>query len=153
MGKAVLNLPFSGSGWNSAMDMDGMGRTSCGYTTVSSASLISGNSSSIFKWTRAAKKTGLPLQTEGLPSLTHFRFDHPDEPMLTTLFTQDMLERGYLAYSQFKPSFAHRPEHVAAYMTAVEAAFAMIADAIHAGDGASRLNGPCARRGFYRLTS
>src|SRR5471032_233266 len=47
-------------------------------------------------WKRAAAKTGLALHTEGLPSLTHFGFDHPDELLLTTLFTQDMLERGYL---------------------------------------------------------
>src|SRR5713226_9112260 len=51
-------------------------------------------------WKCAAQKTGVPLHTEGLPSLTRFRFDHPDEPTLTTLFTQEMLERGYLAYSQ-----------------------------------------------------
>jgi glutamate-1-semialdehyde 2,1-aminomutase len=64
-----------------------------------------------------------------------------------------MLERGYLAYNQFKPSFAHQPSHVDAYMKAVDASFAMIADAIKAGDYASRLKGPAARRGFYRLTS
>ncbi len=104
-------------------------------------------------WKRAAANTGIALHTEGLPSLTHFGFEHPDEPLLTTLFTQDMLERGYLAYSQFKPSFAHQPAHVAEYMKAVESSFAMIADAIRAGDYASRLKGPCARRGFYRLTS
>jgi len=104
-------------------------------------------------WARAAEKTGLTLHTDGLPSLAHFRFDHPDEPTLTTLFTQEMLERGYLAYSQFKPSFAHQPAHVAAYMQAVEATFTMIAESARAGDYASRLKGPCARRGFYRLTS
>ncbi len=104
-------------------------------------------------WKRAAVMTGLALHTEGLPSLTHFGFEHADEPLLTTLFTQDMLERGYLAYSQFKPSFAHQPSHVADYMKAVESSFSMIADAIRAGDYAARLNGPCARRGFYRLTS
>jgi glutamate-1-semialdehyde 2,1-aminomutase len=104
-------------------------------------------------WRRAAATTGLALHTEGLPSLTHFRFEHADEPALTTLFTQDMLERGYLAYNQFKPSFAHQPSHVAAYMIAVEEAFTTIAEAIRAGDCASRLKGPCARRGFYRLTS
>jgi len=104
-------------------------------------------------WKRAAAKTGLALHTEGLPSLTHFGFDHPDELLLTTLFTKDMLERGYLAYNQFKPSFAHQPSHVAEYMKAVESSFATIADAIHAGDYPARLKGPCARRGFYRLTS
>src|SRR5216684_3281221 len=104
-------------------------------------------------WKSAAGKTGVRLHTEGLPSLTHFGFEHPDEPALMTLFTQDMLERGYLAYNQFKPSFAHQPAHVAAYMKAVEAAFTMIAEAVRAGDCASRLKGPCARHGFYRLTS
>jgi glutamate-1-semialdehyde 2,1-aminomutase len=104
-------------------------------------------------WKAAAAQAGLALHTEGLPSLTHFGFDHPDEPALTTLFTQDMLERGYLAYNQFKPSFAHQPSHVDAYMKAVQSSFAMIADAIKAGDYAARLKGPSARRGFYRLTS
>ncbi len=104
-------------------------------------------------WRRAAAAAGIALHTEGLPSLAHFGFDHPDEAALTTLFTQEMLERGYLAYSQFKPSFAHQPSHVAEYMSAVAAAFATIADAIRAGDCGARLKGPCARRGFYRLTS
>jgi glutamate-1-semialdehyde 2,1-aminomutase len=104
-------------------------------------------------WRSAAAKSGLKVHAEGVPSLAHFSFDHPDEPTLTTLFTQDMLDRGYLAFNQFKPSFAHQPAHVETYLTAVDESFAMIADAIRAGDAATRLNGPVVRRGFYRLTS
>jgi len=104
-------------------------------------------------WKKAADATGLKVHAEGLPSLAHFAFAYPDEPVLTTLFTQDMLDRGYLAYSQFKPSFAHQPSHIEAYLKAVELSFSMIADAVKAGDAAARLNGPVARRGFYRLTS
>jgi glutamate-1-semialdehyde 2,1-aminomutase len=104
-------------------------------------------------WKRAAAAAGIALHTDGLPSLAHFAFDHPEEPTLTTLFTQDMLERGYLAYNQFKPSFAHRPSHVDAYIDAAEASFHLIAEAIACGNAAGRLKGPCARRGFYRLTS
>ena len=103
-------------------------------------------------WKRAAERTGLALHTEGLPSLAHFEFDSSDEPILATLFTQDMLERGYLAYNQFKPSFAHQTAHVDAYMKAVDASFASIAEAVAAGAPRSRLKGPVARRGFYRLT-
>jgi len=102
-------------------------------------------------WKNAATKTGLPLHTDGLASLTHFRFDHPDEAFLTTLFTQEMLERGYLAFNQFKPSFAHQPSHVTDYMRAVEETFTTIADAVRARDYRKRVK--CARRGFYRLTS
>ncbi len=104
-------------------------------------------------WKKAASAAGVAIHTEGLPCLTHLGFVHPDELALMTLFTQDMLERGYLAFSQFKPSFAHQPAHVDAYMKAVASSFAMIADAVKAGDYASRLKGPAARRGFYRLTS
>jgi glutamate-1-semialdehyde 2,1-aminomutase len=104
-------------------------------------------------WKKAAAAAGVVIHTEGLPCLTHIGFVHPDELTLMTLFTQDMLERGYLAFSQFKPSFAHQPAHVDAYMKAVGSSFAMIAEAVKAGDYASRLKGPSARRGFYRLTS
>jgi glutamate-1-semialdehyde 2,1-aminomutase len=103
-------------------------------------------------WTRAAAKSGLNVRAEGLPSLAHFRFEHQDEEALTTLFTQEMLDRGYLAFNQFKPSFAHQPSHVAAYMSAVEETFAIIADAVAGGDCRQRLKSDCARRGFYRLT-
>ena len=104
-------------------------------------------------WTAAARKTGVAIDAGGLPSLAHLSFDHPDEATLMTLFTQTMLERGYLACHQFKPSFAHQDAHVDAYSRAVEASFAVIGDAIRAGDAAARLNGPVVRRGFYRLTS
>jgi glutamate-1-semialdehyde 2,1-aminomutase len=104
-------------------------------------------------WGKAADRAGLKLHAEGLPSLAHFTFDDPDELALTTLFTQEMLDRGYLAYSQFKPSFAHQPSHIEAYLEALASSFAIIADAVKAGDATARLNGPVARRGFYRLTS
>ena len=104
-------------------------------------------------WAKAADRAGLKLHVEGLPSLAHFTFDDPDELALTTLFTQEMLDRGYLAYSQFKPSFAHQPSHIEAYLEALASSFAIIADAVKAGDATARLNGPVARRGFYRLTS
>jgi glutamate-1-semialdehyde 2,1-aminomutase len=103
-------------------------------------------------WQSAASKAGLKLHTSGLPSLCHFTIEHEQELVLTTLFTQIMLEKGYLAYNQFKPSFAHTVEHVARYLAAVEQSFAILAEAADLGDPASRLKGPPAQRGFYRLT-
>jgi len=102
-------------------------------------------------WKKAASETGLRLHTSGLPSLCHFDFEHEEELVLTTLFTQTMLESGYLAYNQFKPSFAHTNEHVKNYITAVEAAFSILADGLVQGDLSARLKGPVAQRGFYRL--
>ena len=102
-------------------------------------------------WKKAASETGLRLHTSGLPSLCHFTFEHEDELVLTTLFTQIMLESGHLAYNQFKPSFAHTNEHVRNYITAVEAAFSILTDGLERGNLSERLKGPVAKRGFYRL--
>jgi glutamate-1-semialdehyde 2,1-aminomutase len=102
-------------------------------------------------WRKAAQAAGLKLHTSGLPSLCHFTFEHEHELALTTLFTQILLGRGYLAYNQFKPSLAHSVEHVERYLAYVDEAFAILAEAISRGDVLSRLKGPVAQRGFYRL--
>jgi hypothetical protein len=102
-------------------------------------------------WERIAIRTGLKLHTSGLPSLCHFSFEHEQELVLTTLFTQLMLDRGYLAYNQFKPSFAHTSEHVESYLATVEEVFDVLAKAITQKDLRARLRGPVAQRGFYRL--
>jgi glutamate-1-semialdehyde 2,1-aminomutase len=102
-------------------------------------------------WQAAAQETGLNLHTHGIATLNHFALEHAEELNLTTLFTQLMLERGYLAHNQFKPSFAHQPEHIEAYLQAVREVFAILAESLKSGDTASRLLGPPARRGFYRL--
>ena len=102
-------------------------------------------------WQRASEETGLKLHVSGLPSLNHFNFDHEQELILTTLFTQMMLEKGYLAYNQFKPSFAHREDHVRDYFLALKETFAVLAQSIEKGDARSRLKSAAARRGFYRL--
>ena len=103
-------------------------------------------------WRQAAGETGLKLHTSGLPSLNHFSLDYEDELALTTLFTQIMLEKRYLAWTQFKPSFAHQEYHVDEYLAAVTDTFAALAEAVAQGGVAGRLKGPPARRGFYRLT-
>lgn len=102
-------------------------------------------------WQRIATRAGIKIHTDGLPSLTHFSFDDESELILSTLFTQLMLEKGYLAFNQFKPSFAHQPAHVEAYLDAALESFTIISEAIQNGNAADLLKGPPARRGFYRL--
>jgi glutamate-1-semialdehyde aminotransferase len=103
-------------------------------------------------WKSLAGESSLAITTSGLPCLTHFTFKHPDELALTTLFTQLMLEKGYLAFNQFKPSFAHKEEHVQEYLTAVSEIFPIMAEAERNGSVRTLLKGSEARRGFYRLT-
>lgn len=103
-------------------------------------------------WRDEARRAGIPVHVDGLPSLNHFSIDHPDAPTLQTLFVQEMLDRGYLAFPQFKPSLAHTDAAVKNYLKATGDAFDVLASAISKGDASARLRGPVARRGFYRLT-
>lgn len=104
-------------------------------------------------WAQLAEKAGLPLEVHGLPSLCHFSLKEDPRLVLTTLFTQSMLERGFLAFHQFKPSFAHQEHHVRDYLKAVEEVFQLLVEARREGNAEARLRGPVARRGFYRLTA
>ncbi|MFB3901879.1 MAG: aminotransferase class III-fold pyridoxal phosphate-dependent enzyme [Acidobacteriota bacterium] len=97
-------------------------------------------------WGRAAAAAGLEIEVGGLPSLSHFSFRHPNSHVLRTLFTRLMLDRGFLAYSQFKPCFAHTDADVDRYVEAVAEALLLLAS------GELQPAETAAERGFYRLT-
>jgi glutamate-1-semialdehyde 2,1-aminomutase len=103
-------------------------------------------------WKSAADKNGLAVEISGIYPLGHFIFVHPEPLVLKTLFTQLMLEKGFLASTVFYASFAHKNEHVSAYLEAVNEAFAFIAEAVRGGDPARHLKGPVCHSGFKRLT-
>jgi glutamate-1-semialdehyde 2,1-aminomutase len=103
-------------------------------------------------WAELAETCGIPLQVRGLPSLAEFGFVHEEERALSTLFTELMLERGYLAFTQFKPSYAHTAEHVERYLHAVSDVFSQLRKAMDSGTSEDLLEGDVARKGFYRLT-
>ena len=103
-------------------------------------------------WADAARSAGLEIDVSGLASLPEFSIRGEQELELSTLFTQCMLQRGFLAFSQFKPSLAHEQHHVSSYLDAVAEVFRELREARERGDVRDRLNGPPARRGFYRLT-
>jgi len=104
-------------------------------------------------WKDSADRTGLILHISGLDSLAHFSVDHPDSLALTTLFIRLMLDRGFLAFHQFKPSFAHTDEHLNKYFCALDNVFKEMVEAIELGDVLARIDSLPARTGFYRLTS
>jgi glutamate-1-semialdehyde 2,1-aminomutase len=102
-------------------------------------------------WRRAAERAGLPLVVSGIPPLASFSFADADAPALTTLFIQELLSRGFLASDRFYPTVRHEEAHVAAYLEAVDAAFATIARAREHGNVHERLAGPVKHTGFARL--
>jgi len=103
-------------------------------------------------WRKAADHVGLKIHLDGLPSLAHFAFDHAEHMKLKTLFSQIMLDKGFLAGDQFKPSYAHQMDDLSEYLEAASDAFLTIAEAVAWGDVDRRLHGPPAQSGFFRLT-
>jgi glutamate-1-semialdehyde 2,1-aminomutase len=103
-------------------------------------------------WSATAAAAGLSVHVGWMPPLAYFSFDHPDGHALRTLFTQRMLERGFLAGAGFYATFAHTDQQIADYLAAVAEVFGELAAAVENSDVAQRLSGPVAHAGFYRLT-
>jgi len=103
-------------------------------------------------WRELGAKHALPVSVpDGFPCLAHFGFDHEEAVELRTLYTQLMLEHGFLAGPGVYPTLAHNDEIVACFGEAVDAVFGEIAKALADGAVRQRLNGPPAHEGFRRL--
>ncbi|HEV8537154.1 MAG TPA: aminotransferase class III-fold pyridoxal phosphate-dependent enzyme [Candidatus Limnocylindria bacterium] len=103
-------------------------------------------------WRKAADTAGLSIDVGGIAPLSHFSLPGKDGLALLTLFTQELLERGFLASGQFYASYAHQPHHIEAYLSAVGDVFMILSRAAAAGDVARLLRGPVKHSGFQRLT-
>lgn len=103
-------------------------------------------------WLKAAARAGLELKLGGIVPLSTFSIDHPQSAALTTLFTQEMLDRGYLAGFRFNSTFAHTPQIAERYLGDVNDVFPVLAEAMRQGDVTDRLRGPVKHSDFRRLT-
>jgi glutamate-1-semialdehyde 2,1-aminomutase len=103
-------------------------------------------------WRDAAEKSGMSISVTGIPPLAHFSFDYTEGLAMRTLFTQMMLEAGFLATGAFYAAYAHQESDVARYAGAASEAFALIAAAHEKNELEKLLKGPVAHAGFYRLS-
>ena len=103
-------------------------------------------------WQELASKHDLRIIISGIDPLLHFSFDYSNSLAIKTLFTQLMLEKGFLATNAFYASFAHKDEHLEGYFIAVDSAFFEIKQGIKKDKIESKLKGPVCHGGFKRLT-
>lgn len=103
-------------------------------------------------WRSLGQKNKLPVTVvDGTPCLAHFEFSHPLHRELNTLFTQLMLDRGFLAGTTIYPTFAHTLDIVDKYGKAVDEVFSEIAMCLEQGKVEERVRGQVAHAGFKRL--
>lgn len=107
-------------------------------------------------WRMAADRAGVQLEIGGIIPLSRFSFLGYDSELersaAGTLFTQLMLERGFLAGTSFYATYAHTDEHVQEYLDAAGDAFKVIEEATRRSVLAGQLRGGVAHSGFRRLT-
>ena len=103
-------------------------------------------------WKSYGEKYSLPVLIEDcFPCQAHFSFLHEMAEELRTLYTQLMLEKGFLAGIAVSPTLAHTHEIIAAYAQAIDDVFAQIAQIIADEKIIESLKGPVGHKGFRRL--
>jgi glutamate-1-semialdehyde 2,1-aminomutase len=103
-------------------------------------------------WQNAADGAGLKIELSGIAPLAHVSFKVEKPQAVRTLFTQMMLDRGYLAKDAFYAMYAHTDAQVDGFAAACGEVFELLAAAIKAGRVEDSLRGPVAHSGFQRLT-
>lgn len=103
-------------------------------------------------WKLAAQKYGLKIHVGGIYPLSHFTFEYENALVLKTLFTQLMIEKGYLATTAFYASYSHKEEDIEQYLNATDSAFKFLAKVINENTAEKFLEGPVCHSGFKRLT-
>lgn len=102
-------------------------------------------------WQSAANRYKISIDISGIYPLSHFEFKYKAPLVLKTLFTQVMLEKGFLANTAFYSSFAHTEKNVSEYLRSTDEAFCFIGKAICEGNPERCLKGPVCHAGFKRL--
>lgn len=102
-------------------------------------------------WIRLAEQHGLEIAVKGIPPLPSFAFRHGDDSRaMATLYTQCMLDEGFLASGAFYPCYAHQPVHVDSALESTDRAFGEIRSALSSGKLLERLRGELAHSGPAR---
>lgn len=103
------------------------------------------------RWKKLSEEHELNIDIIGIPPLATFKFNYGNYLELQTLFTQEMLKRGYLASKSVYVSYAHNDEIVEEYMENVDEVFGIIKKSLKKGKIKELLKCPIAHEGFKRL--
>jgi len=100
---------------------------------------------------QVADETGFNLEILGVNSVLILLLKGSDPLVIKTLFTQEMLKRGFLASNVIYVCAAHSKNIVDLYLKNVEDVFTLILEAEKDGITESLLEGPVCHSGFSRL--
>jgi len=103
-------------------------------------------------WIALAKKHGITIHVSGIPPLTHIAFESNDGLAIQTLYTQEMLDNGFLLGASVYSTYAYSDSIISKFQEQSDFAFRSIKDAIDSGNIRRFLKGAVIHAGFKRLT-
>lgn len=105
-------------------------------------------------WQESAKRYKLNITIgQGTEVMPEFNFNYGEQNQaIRTLYTQEMLKRGFFDMACVYVSYAHKPVHVKKYMKAVDAVFKFMVEIIETDKIKDRLQGPVAHNRFNRIS-
>ncbi|MFH1890130.1 MAG: aminotransferase class III-fold pyridoxal phosphate-dependent enzyme [Candidatus Kuenenbacteria bacterium] len=102
---------------------------------------------------KAALESKVGLSFEGLPPLFTFSFNFGQQNQaVSTLYTQEMLKRGFLTSTSMDISYAFKREHAQKFIAASQEVFSLIYVAVEKKQVNKYLKGLLAHQKFKRLT-
>jgi glutamate-1-semialdehyde aminotransferase len=100
-------------------------------------------------WKYLASKYKLNIHIGSIYPLSHLEFKE-NHLLYKTLFTQEMLKKGFLATDSYYACFAHNEKHIEAYLNACDEVFEFFSKIQHCPE--KYLEGPICQSGFKRLS-
>lgn len=102
---------------------------------------------------QAAEQADIHIDIQGRPPLFVFSFNFGElNQIVNTLYTQEMLHRGFITSRGVDLSYAFKLKHANKYLAANRQVFDIIAKAVKFNQVKKLLTGPVAHQGFKRLT-
>jgi glutamate-1-semialdehyde 2,1-aminomutase len=105
-----------------------------------------------YAWESAAKAAQIKIKVSGLEPLTHIDFIHEKASVLQTLYTQEMLKKGYLVGSSAYATYAYNNEILEQFKCDTEVVFGFLKTAIDSGHPEKFMLSDIKHSGFQRLS-
>ena len=103
-------------------------------------------------WMKAADESGVRIKISGLEPLTHIEFLHDHPAIIQTIYTQEMLKRGYLLSGSIYTTFAYDNEIINKFIDETASVFQYIRESIDSSKPETFLDGKVKHTTFNRLT-
>ncbi len=102
-------------------------------------------------WRTLSERHGIPIAISGIPPLTHIQFLVDQPLVLQTLYTQEMLARGYLLGAAVYTTYAYSDRIIQQFIEDSDRVFQTLKNALDSSKPSTFLKGECRHAGFKRL--